>query len=55
MSNVDMWGPIAGGVCEACGGNACPTLQVWALCAICRGVDINIAQDQESVDSVDRS
>ena len=49
MSNVDMWGPIPGGVCESCGGNACPTLQVWALCAICRGVD-NSAQDQVSVD-----
>jgi hypothetical protein len=54
MSNVDMWGPIPGGVCDACGGNACPTLQVWALCAICRGVSTN-TQDSDSSDSDDKS
>ncbi len=37
---LDMWStdPLPGHVCEACGGNACPSLAVWALCDDCRGV-----------------
>lgn len=54
MSNVDMWGPVLGGVCDSCGGNACPSLKVWALCAICRGDDIS-KSDKDLSDSVDKS
>ena len=28
--------PSSASVCENCGANGCPTLQVWSLCAACR-------------------
>ena len=46
---LDMWtSPLPSHVCDGCGGNACPSLAVWALCASCRGVTVD--QQQSSAD-----